>query len=338
MKLMRTNAKNTQDLTNMVARCVWSGDINSCCRTLEFDLVCIAGASDLPTAEIELGDHIAFYEDAQLFDGFVFSVQKATNDRTKTIRCFDRGIYLNRNQAYYRFQDTTPEAVTKRIAADFDFPLGDIAETGHRFSRNYLGQVLYKIIATGYTLASASTGEKYHIGFELDKLTVRKKQQDANTLVIRGGSNLLTASVTESIEKLINRVRIVDENYNLVATEEDAANSKYGSFQNVLQQSEDSTEQAKALLEDNGPTQKVTLSCMGDVRSVTGRAVVIQESHTGLWGLFWIESDTHTWADGIYTNKLVVHFKNVMDEHEVGTLEESATAADPSAAQTYYRG
>lgn len=333
MKLLRTNTSNTQDLTQMVTRYTWSGDKSSCCRTLEFDLVCIAGDTALPTVEIDLGDHVGFYDDRQLFDGFVFSIQKATNDRTKTIRCFDRGIYLNRNQGYYRFQNTTPEAVAKRLAADFGFSLGSIAATGHLFSRNFLGQTLYKILATGYTLASASTGEKYQIGFELDKLTVWKKRQDDNTLVIRGGSNLLRASVTESIENLINRVRIVDQAYNLVTTKENTDSiRKYGVFQNVLRQTDNISDQAGELLEDNGPTQKISLSCVGDTRSITGRAVAVQETHTGLWGLFWIESDIHTWTNGIYTNKLVVSFRNVMDEQEVGTLEAAASAGSTSVA------
>lgn len=333
----------------MIVRYTWSGDIASCCRSLEFDITCIAGAVELPQVEIDLGDRIAFYAEQQLFDGFVVSIQKATGDRSKTIRCVDRGFYLNQNQGYYRFRNTTPEVVAKTLSTDFSFSLGDIVSTGHKFSRNFLGQSIYKILATGYTLASAATGDKYHIGFELDRLCVRKKQQDANTLVIKGGSNLLSSSVTESIERLINRVQVVDKSHNLIATEEDTASIRaYGVLQNVLQQSDDSAAKAKKLLADNGPTQKITLDCVGDIRSVTGRMVAVQESHTGLWGLFWIDSDTHTWSKGVYTNKLVINFKNIMDEQEVGTLESTAAAAAsksasdkkdsaPSGAWAYYR-
>lgn len=320
MKLLRTNSESVQDLAQLVSRYIWSGDKNSCCRSLEFDLACIPG-TDLPAAEIDLGNHIAFFEEKQLFDGFVFSIQTATNDRTKTVRCYDRGLYLNRNQAYYRFTNVTPEDVVRRCANDFGFALGEIASTGFRFSRNFLGQSLYKIIATGYTQASASTGEKYQIGFELDKLAVRRKVQDKETLIIQAGSNLLSASVTESIENLIDRVRIVDDNYNLVATEENAEHIRqYGVLQSVIRQSENSSQQAKKLLDDNGPAQTVVLENVGDVRSITGRPVVVQEPHTGLWGLFWIEADTHRWENGIYTNQLTVNFKNVMDEQEVGSL------------------
>lgn len=67
---------------------------------------------------------------------------------------------------------------------------------------------------------------------------MRKKQQDANTLVIRPGSNLMDATTTESIEKLVNRVRIVGSDYQLIDTKEDTASvEKYGVMQRVLQQS-----------------------------------------------------------------------------------------------------
>lgn len=346
MKLLRVNAAGTQDLTQMVTRYTWSGDIKSCSRTLEFDLLCIAGVAEPPKVEVDLGDRVAFYDAEQLFDGFVFSVRTATNDRTKTVRCFDRGVYLNRSQGYYRFTGTTPQAVARRIAADYGLSLGEIAAANHTFSRSFLGQSLYKILATSYALASAATGEKYQIGFELDKLTVRVKRQDANTLVLRGGSNLLGASVTESMEQMINRVRIVDQRCNPVATKEDAESiRKYGVLQTVLRQSETSAAEAQRLLADNGPAQKITVDCVGDTRSITGRMVAVQERHTGLWGLFWIDSDTHTWSSGIYTNKLVLNLRNVMDEQEVGTLETTSQAAktDKSAQATtaswaYYRG
>lgn len=337
MKFLVTGKAGTKDLTQLVQRATWSGDKASCARTLEADIACIAGDALLPQADIELGDRVLFYGDAQLFDGFVFSVQVGTSDRTKTIKAFDRGVYLNRNQGYYAFQRTTPEDIVRRVAEDFGIPLGEIARTGYRFSRNFLGQSLYKIIATAYTLASADTGEKYRVEFSLDRLSVRRIEQDDNTLIIRGGSNLLTASVTESIEEMTNRVRVVNKSYRAVDTVEDAdAIARYGVMQSVLNQGEDSAKQAKAVLADGGAKQKVTLTCMGDTRSITGRAVAVYESHTGLWGLYWIESDSHTWQNGIYTNKLVVSYKKTMDEQEAGSLmaAQKKSASSKTAKST----
>lgn len=318
MKIWSLSVNDTQ----MISRYTWSGDLRSCCRTLELELLCTATDSYLPKVDMELGDRVLFSgATKQLFVGTVVTITVATGAGTKTVRCFDGGFLMNRNEAYYKFTATTPEAIVRRLSADYGIPLGDIAATGYQMSRNYLGDSLYKIAATGYTLAAAQTGEAYHIGFDLEKLTVRKKQPGSQTLIIQGGSNLISASTTESIEKLVNRVRIVDKDQKLIATEEDAKSIQlYGLAQQVISQSDDSGKQAKKVLADNGPTQKISIECLGDESCITGGTVVVHDTFTGLWGLFWIESDTHVWAKGLYTNKLVLNFKRLMDEQEVGSL------------------
>lgn len=50
---------------------------------------------------------------------------------------------------------------------------------------------------------------------------------------------------------------------------------------------------------------------------------MLQEPVTGLYGLCWIDSDTHTWKGGVYTTKLVLNFRNLMDEAEAGKLPDA---------------
>lgn len=47
---------------------------------------------------------------------------------------------------------------------------------------------------------------------------------------------------------------------------------------------------------------------------------MLDEPYTGLYGLFFIEADTHTWKNGLYFNKLTLNLKAVMDEKETGEL------------------
>ena len=47
--------------------------------------------------------------------------------------------------------------------------------------------------------------------------------------------------------------------------------------------------------------------------------MVLKDSKTGLSGLFWIDSDTHSWKNGLYQNKLTLNFRNLMDEKDAGT-------------------
>ena len=345
MKLYLTHEGSVQDVTQLTGTVKWSGDIKSCVRTLDVTLISSATDPILPQIQVGLGDHISFFAPELLFDGFVVKKTGTSSGNTMDLVCYDRGFYLNKNQGNYKFQDTTPEGIAAQIAADFGFSTGELAETGYQISRNFFGVPLYKIITTAYTLAAGETGSKYKVGFVGDKLAVFRKAAGSYTLVIQGGSNLLNASVSETIEQLCNRVVIADKSGTEKSVQEDAESQQsYGAAQVIIQDGETAESQAKAALEASSPTQAITLECLGDTRSITGRMVAVREPHTGLWGSFWIDSDAHVWKNGVYTNKLRVSFDNIMDEAEAGEVVKSMQAAqsgsgDQSGAGTwaYYR-
>jgi predicted lactoylglutathione lyase len=133
----------------------------------------------------------------------------------------------------------------------------------------------------------------------------------------------MDASTTDSIENMVNQVAIYDKNDKLIRkVKNDEFIKLYGLMQEYIKQAdgEDSGNKAQKLLNDNGVQQKITINNLGNVANVTGGTVVVRESYTGLYGLFYIDSDTHTWKNGLYLNKLVINFKNIMDEKEVGEL------------------
>lgn len=310
------------DFTALVSTVVWSGDDKACCRTLTIDLASIPEDETLPAHGITVGSRILFYDDdgTQLFDGFCFEYRLATDERLATITCYDRGVYLTRCQIYASVVDGTPEAFAQAMADQYGMAVADLATTGYTFSRAFLGTTLYKSIATAYTLASAITGDKYAMGYDLDKFYVRVKAVDSESLVIAGGSNLLSATTELSISDMVNQVVVIDDTGAVVSTVSDQDNvDAYGLLQSVINQADDSDAQAQALLDDNGVVQTITVTSMGDVRAITGKVVVVEEPYTGLTGQFWVASDAHTWSGGVYTNKLTLSFDCLMDEQDVGT-------------------
>jgi len=312
------------DITQLAPSINWSGDIARCGRTLSLGVLASPVDQNIPVVDIPLGAGVLLAADAAaLFNGYVFSRQKLTDSSTIEVTCFDRGIYVKRNKAVYNFRNITPEAITRRVCDDFDIKAGSIAQTGIKISRNYVGVSLYQIIQTAYTLASGSTGDKYHIRFSGDELTVSVKDVTAETLIIQGGSNLMSAAVTESIEQMVNQVTIYSADDVLVKTvKNDDLIKLYGVMQEYLRQpkGEDAGEIVQKMLDDNGVSQKITVHNLGNIGCITGDAVVVQEPYTGLYGLFWIDADTHTWKNGLYLNKLTLNFRRMMDEQEAGSL------------------
>lgn len=324
MNIQITTVTGTVDVTGLVLSAKWSGDYQQAARALDFAIVASAADESVPVIDCPLGAGVRMtHGGTVLFDGFLVSRQKSTDSAQITLNCYDRGFYLKRNKANYKFTDTTPEAIAAQVVADFGLTAGTLAATGVPVSRNFLGVTLYDILATVYTLAARATGKQYHIGFRADKLCVTVKEPDDRTLILQGKSNLIAANTTESIEKLVSAVAVCDANGNPVRMIEDGERLKlYGRMQEVLRQtdSDDKAAQAQKLLDDGGATQKITVDCLGNVANVTGGTVVVREPYTGLYGLFYIDSDLHEWKRGQYYNKLVLNFKSIMDEREAGSL------------------
>ena len=326
IKLIITTSEGAYDVTRLATTVTWSGDYQSCCRRLEFGIAVSDVDTRIPAVDVPLGALVQLYSDGQeIFRGIVFRRRRGTGDTTMAVTALDRGIYLKSNETYTKSRGETPEALTKRLCAEFDIPIGSIAITGVAISRTFFGVSLYDIIMTAYTLASQKNGKKYIAWFNGDRLVVSERAVDGNTLIIEGSSILISASVDENAENMVNRVRIVNDDYSLVKTIDEKENIDiFGVLQSIIKNTDEAEDQARDLLEENGVRQTITVESLGDVRSITGRMVAVREPITGVCGLFHIDADTHTWKTGQYLNKLTLNFKAIMDDTEAGTLEQAA--------------
>ena len=52
---------------------------------------------------------------------------------------------------------------------------------------------------------------------------------------------------------------------------------------------------------------------------LTGGAVLLKDTGSGVSGLFWIDGDTHTWKNGQYYCKLTLNFRNLVDDTRAGS-------------------
>ncbi|MDF3002978.1 MAG: hypothetical protein K0Q48_3097 [Bacillota bacterium] len=324
IKIAITGKNGTMDISQLVPSISLSGEFQQCARTLEFSMVASATDTNLPVVSCELGNKVTVvFDGLELFNGIVFSKHKSTSGSSINVTCFDYGIYLKRNEAVYKFPNWTPEAITKRICADFGITPGRIATTGVKISRNFIGVDLYSMIQTAYTIASAKTGKKYQIRFRGLELDVIEKGMANDPLILSGGRNLISASTTESIENMINQVRIYNSKDQLIDTKENSEAVKlYGRLQSYLRKAdhEDAAKEAEKILTDYDVSQKISVENLGSPLNITGNAVIVQEPYTGLYGLFYIDNDVHTWTNGQYYNKLVLNFENMMDEKDLGKL------------------
>ena len=311
------DGKKTEHITPFVQSKTWSGSYTDCARQLAF--------SATPEALCELGGLARLYHEADiLFSGHVVSRQRDSLGQTVDCTALDNGLYLKRNSTYLAARKKTPEAVTRELCTEFGIPCGQLAATGVSLSRNFLGVSLYQIIQTMYTLASEQNGKKYQIRFLSNQLQVVEKTIGVDSLRLVPGSNLLSCTSGDSIENLVTRVGVYDDNNKMTAHFDSPNNyvALYGLMQKAIKatDSEKPETAAKEILEENGIETTITAECIGSPKLITGNAVVVEEPITGTYGQFWITSDSHSFSGGVYHTKVSLDFRNLMDKQEAGSV------------------
>ena len=311
------DASKTEHITNRVKSLIWSGNYKDCARKLSFDV--LAGAL------VEIGGMARLYNEADiLFSGHVRRCSRDTRQQIISCTAYDRGVFLKNNSTFMAVRNQTPEDITRQLCGEFGIPVGSIAATGVKVSRNFLGTNLYQIIQTMYTLASEKTGKKYQIRFKSNDLEVVEKAINTESIRLVPGSNLISCKAEDSIENIVTSVAVYSDEFKKVATYDSPENYRalYGLFQTAIKSSsyDDPAAAAKDILQENGYSQTITAVCLGNKKLITGNAVVVHEPVTGADGLFWILSDSHTVTNGIYQTTVTLDFRNLMDKQEAGSV------------------
>ena len=325
VKIRATNPDGTTaNITEACRSITWSGDYRNAARTLSYSPVMSLDDIHLPRAPTELGSSVQFWRGSDLLmDAYALERTRDSLGKTIDVTAYDRGLYLTRNCAFLRVEGQTPEAVTASLCGQFGIPVGSLAATGAPITRNFLGVTLYKIIMTLYTLASDQTGKQYRIRFRGARLEVVEMVQSEESILLIPGSNLLSCVTKESASAMINSVAIYDDQYNRIKTQEDgSAVALYGLMQTAIRSGayDDPEGHAAQLLKENGLKTTITVNALGNLKLITGNTTVVKEPVTGICGLFWIISDTHTWQRGIYQTKLTLSLEGLMDKQTAGSL------------------
>ena len=324
------------DITNLLINVTWSGDYKSCARKLEFSLISSPMDKNIPKVDIPLMSIISFYEDdSELFRGFVYEREKSS-DNSMSFLCYDYAAKLNDIKVSYNIKNETASSIYNKALSEYGLSKGDIVGASTPIKKVFLGVTIYDMVMTAYTEEAKKTGKKYMVYSKGDKFCSMEKGNVKLKLSFEEGKNILSSNFKESVSGMVNKVLIVDENGNKVSeVKNDEWLKTYGLFQEVYKKEEDkdSNAEAKAMLKDI--EQTCSLSGFGDTTCITGYGVEVKDTHTGLVGLFYIDSDTHTWEGGNYTIDLELNFKNIMNEVEAGQEEkEETTSSDSSTSDT----
>lgn len=323
---------NGRELSGLLLSVSSSGSKSGCARTLDAQIVQSATDPNIANIDLATGAQVQFSADGYDFFGVLTSLQRSGESCVFSIKAHDMGLYLKRNTTTHKIRGLSPAAAARALCGRFGIKLGYLEETGTVFDRNFVSTSLYSAIMTGYTFAAEKTKGAYQVRYSGSLMTVIPR----GTIIagtVYPGDNLMSAAYDESIERVINRVDLYDKENNLTG-------SVYGDTSiGIMAQALTVTDTrgrdyAEKIIRDNKLERSGSIQILGNARAITGNAILVYEPYTKLYGKFYIDADTHTWKNGIYTTKLSLNFENTMDKQEAGSEIAQSSAKEKSIEQT----
>ncbi len=326
--IVRNNNNEKLDISDLVSKVTIQGDYTQGARRLDCSYMASSLDSNIPIAQIQEFNFMYFYQDNKLvFMGTIYEISKDSSNNLITFYAYDEGVRTLKTKATYNFVDKTVTEIVNIIVKEFNIPCESFIKSDIKVTKIFLSQTLYDIFMSIYTIVSQNTGKKYMLEWAVEgKMRIVEKGIITLDVAFEEGYNLMNSSYTVNLDNIINRIAIYDEAYNYIKDVRDEESIKlYGIFQDAIKQTNgsDATEEAKSKLK--GVERKCTLSGFGDYTCITGRGVKVKDTYTGLVGLFYIDADTHTWENGIYSIDLELNFKNIMNEVDKSEAEITNT-------------
>lgn len=335
--VVRNRNGDLLDISELVSKVTIKGDYMQGARRLDCSYIASSLDNNIPIAQIQEYNSIYFYQDNKIvFMGTIYEISKDSSTNLMTFYAYDNGVVTLKNKATYNFNNASVTEILNNIIKKYNIPCESFIKSDLKIDKIFFNQSLYDIIMSVYTILSKFTGKKYMLEWTAEgKMRITEKGKIVLDFGFNENENLMSSSYTINIDNVVNKVVIVDENYNYVKEVKDEESIKlYNVFKEYIKQgeNEDATEEAKAKLK--GAERKCTLSGFGDYTCITGRAVKVKDTYTGLVGLFYIDADTHTWDNGIYTIDLELNFQNVMNEVDKSETEKEESGKGSSVTVT----
>lgn len=339
---------NVYVIDTLVTGVTWFGDIAQAGRNVQ---VSLKNTVDGQTSAIKLdnGKKIDLLEDGkEIFRGVIF-LNSMNSDGTLTFTAYDSNHYLNKNKVSKKFIEQKASQIIQSLCKEAKIEMGKIDDTGYIIPKMILRDMtIYDMITTALTETKKKTGKLFLLGNTQGKLTLLEQRNRITQLVIGDGVNIINASYSESIEELRNSVRVVGEdneseeffdfeNIGTENSEDDeaietsitvsnaASIKKYGLMRETVTESGKNETELKSLAEQllenlNKVDDEFNIEALGNINVYAGKTVEVKEKMTGISGLFYVITDTHTLnPNGVHTMKLTL--SRTLDVRELEYVE-----------------
>lgn len=292
-------------------------------KSFQFNIVSSPTDKSVPVVNVKLGGKVELtYNEELVFEGLIYSQSLSIQQDSISILAYDYLYPLVKSTVTYNFQQKTPAEITETIFGDLGIPFAGSPVAGDPIDRIFENVNAYDAVMTVWTMQAEKDKKKYMVTSRDGKGAVVEVGKTIGKYVLDPRTSILDAEYAESGEDLITAVNIYDEEGKKTGTKKLESNPLPIDVYTSVKAEED----VESALKDIEKTASVEI--LGDLHCVSGRGIVIKEEYTGLYGLFFIESDQHTFDNNMVTTRLELAFDKMMDEKDVGGLEDEEEFAE----------
>lgn len=313
----------TQDITNFVSRLTWSGASTQASRQVSLTIAHPVYDKNINVPKMNAGDIIKVYagkEKTPKFIGRVPNKQRTSDVGTIEVVAYDYIHNMLQSTMTKKFNNKTPEYITKAILKDCGITPGKIMKTKKQIKRFYPSEMSpYDIIVAAYGKVAKKTGKVYFFRMNGDKFEVVEKGDMVRTW-LEEKVNLTSSNYETNTDEAVNKVTVWKNNKKVNEVKNEKSIKKLGIIQqSITVDKGKGKKEAESTLK--GATKSASISVKGIWSCTAGKAVKIKDTASGLSGKYWIMNDTHTFENGIHTMDLDLEFKNKMETVNIQELE-----------------
>lgn len=316
--------KRVVNLDGLVQNLTLTGDVVKPFRTCEITLI-NSPDSRRRFLGFELGKDLrVLYDNKEIFRGILFKQGISTNGN-QTLTAHDANVYLTNNSDSVVYKNQTATQIISALCGKYGIAIGTLAPTGYVIKSHIVrGKSLFDIMTAALTTTYKSTGKKYRLVSSEGKLNLVDAANNVKSFVAENGVNVLSVAFSESIEDVRTAVKLTGgDDKKPIKAEAKGDTSKYGVMQHFehygdVKKSDELQTIAKSLLAElSKPAREFDVTTLGNVEVISGSAIAVYDTLTGIQGAFYVSSDSHSFnGTGEYTMSLKLSRTNDVPQQD----------------------
>ncbi len=311
LALISIRDKQAFDITSLATSFKWSGKHGSAARSLTAELKDDA-QGDRAQISVEQGDQCMFLLDGEeLFRG-MFMKQQQSDGRILTVTAYDSAYRLANNKDTFAYKNITAGNVFLDVCKRFGIPYGGIADTGHVIPELTKPRTTgWDVICEALQQTYKATGVRYYVLSERGELKLFERRKNLRPWVIEPEANMTAWKYSVSTEKIKTRIKMYSkEGAVLAEAKNETLEQVIGQYMDVESEKRDMNQAqmqeavTETLNEKSKPEYTIDVDALGNTDVITGYGVYTIINDVGLAGVYYVESDTHTFCNGSHTMAL----------------------------------